>query len=433
MERKNRANNRKRRVVITGMGIVSPIGVGVDVFWENALAGRSGIVAVDRVPPEWFRSQVAGQVPKFDARDYGVRETQIRRLDRYVQFALAAAAMAVEQAKFQGVDEHRIGVSIANAIGGTNLMEQEFLSLTERGRAALDPTWAVKTLYQSATFNTASTEVGTVYGTKGPCVTLPTGCTAGIDALGFSLDLIRNGDADVMITGASEAPLCPIAMAAFDVVGALSTKRNAEPHRASRPYDLERDGFVLAEGAAVLILEEREHALRRGARPLAEVHGYGSTSNAYHMTDLPAGGEQLAKSLQVALDDAGLSPERIDYLSAHGSSTRQNDVNETAAYKRVFGKRAAEIPMSSLKSMVGHALSAANAIELVASVKTLQTGWMHPTINYETPDPDCDLNYVPNRALKKNVNYLLKNASGFSGIHSAMVLGRPEITGGSHV
>jgi beta-ketoacyl-acyl-carrier-protein synthase II len=426
---KRRTSQRRRRVVITGMGVVSPIGIGVDVFWRNALSGRSGVVAVDRVPAQWFRSKIAGQVDDFEPRDHGLREGQLRRLDRFVLFALACTEMALSHAKLTTFDKQRAGVSIANAIGGTRRMEQEFLTLTERGRAELDPTWAHKALYQWCTFNTASAEVAAVHGLQGPCITLPTGCTAGLDALGFSLDMIRSGEADVMITGAAEAPLCPIAMAAFDVIGALSSKRNDAPATASRPYDVDRDGFVLGEGAAVFVLEELEHARKRGASVLAELCGYGSTSNAFHMTDLPPGGEQLAASLTLALQDARIEPEQVDYISAHGSSTSQNDINETAAYKRVFGKRAYSVPMSSLKSLVGHALSAANAIETVAAVMTLQDGQIHPTINHDMRDPACDLDCVPNHAIHRDVDVILKNASGFSGIHSALVLARPELEG----
>jgi 3-oxoacyl-(acyl-carrier-protein) synthase len=312
-------------------------------------------------------------------------------------------------------------VLIANAICGTRLMETEFVSLTDSGRARLDPRRASRALYQSSTFNAASAEVAARNGFRGPCLTLSTGCTAGLDAIGMAAKLIRSGDADVMVTGASEAPITPIALAAFDVIGALSTGRNALPERASRPFDAGRDGFVLAEGCGILLLEERGHALARGAEPMAEVRGFGSCNNAYHMTDLPPDGADLARSIQLALENARIAPSEVDCVSAHGSSTKQNDTNETAAYKRVFGERAYDIPVTGLKSMTGHALAAANAIESVAAVLTLATGEIPPTINHEEPDPVCDLDYVPNVSVRRDVNVLVKNASGFSGIHSAAV------------
>jgi 3-oxoacyl-(acyl-carrier-protein) synthase len=250
-----------------------------------------------------------------------------------------------------------------------------------------------------------------------------------LDAIGFALDCIRHGDADVMICGAAEAPITPVAMAAFDVIGALS-KRNDAPQRASRPYDAHRDGFVLGEGAGILILEERSHALRRGATLLAEVRGFGSCNNAFHMTDLPPDGAALARSMRLALDDARLQGSTVDYVSAHGSSTSQNDANETAALKSVLGAHAYRVPISSLKSMVGHPLAAANALEAVSSVLTIQRGEVPPTINYETPDPACDLDYVPNEGRRRRVDVVLTGASGFSGIHSALVLTSPGYEGG---
>jgi beta-ketoacyl-acyl-carrier-protein synthase II len=422
----------RRRVVVTGVGIVAPNGIGTEAFWANAMAGKSGIFPIEQFPTQGFKCRIAGQVLDFDAQALGLSVEQVQRLDRYIQFALVAASEAVEHARLNldALDRDRVGVCVGNAICGTPLMERDFLVLTDRGTRPIDPTKVRPTLYQASTFNVASAEVARRYQVHGPCNALTTGCTGGLDAIGFAVDTLRSGEADVMICGAAEAPITPVAMAAFDVVGALSSKRNDTPQRASRPYDADRDGFVLGEGAGILILEERSHALRRGARILAEVRGFGSCNNAFHMTDLPADGNELARSMRLALEDANIRPEQVSYISAHGSSTRQNDANETAALKQVLGAHAYEVPISSLKSMVGHPLAAANALEAVSSVLTIHNGEVPPTINYETPDPACDLNYVPNVGIRKQVDVVLKGASGFSGIHSALVLTRPDFEGG---
>ena len=426
-------NHQQRRAVVTGLGPVSPNGIGVQAFWANCLAGQSGIHGIDAFPVDGFKSKIAGQVRDFNPAELGVSAEQVKRLDRFAQFGIAGANLAIDDAGLRAGfgDGERAGVCIANAISGTRLMEAEFLTLTENGTAALDPTHVCSHLYQAATFNSLSAEVAAMYGLHGPCCTLSTGCTAGLDAIGLALDAIRSGEADVMLCGAAEAPITPIAFAAFDVIGALSSKRNHEPARASRPFDRERDGFVLGEGGAVLVLEEREHALHRGARIYAEVLGFGSCNNAYHMTDLPPDGVDLAHAIELALADGRTAPEQIDYIAAHGSSTRQNDINETAAFKRVFGARAYSVPASSLKSMTGHPLAAANALESVASVMSVFTAKLHPTINYEHPDPGCDLFYVPNQAITRTVRAVLKTASGFSGIHSAVIFGESGLVGGA--
>ncbi|MCY1035379.1 beta-ketoacyl-[acyl-carrier-protein] synthase family protein [Corallococcus sp. BB11-1] len=423
--------SRERRVVVTGMGIVAPNGVGLKDFWRNTLEGRSGIFEVDRFRLDGLKARIAGLVKDFRPRELGLREEQVRRLDRYAQFALAAARMATEDARFNlpGMAPERLGVCVANAICGTRFMEEEFLALTERGTVPLEGAWVQRWLYQGATFNTASAELAREYRALGPCFTVSTGCTAGLDAIGFALDRIRSNEADVMICGASEAPITPIAMGAFDVVGALSSKRNHAPHQASRPFDADRDGFVLGEGAGILVLEELQHARRRGVPIYAEVRGFGSCNNAFHMTDLPPDGHDLARALKAALHDASVRPEEVHYVSAHGSSTRQNDVNETTALKEILGAHAYSVPVSSLKSMVGHPLAAANALESISALLALHTGTLPPTINYETPDPACDLNYVPNTSVARKIDVVLKEASGFSGIHSALIFSHPEFVG----
>jgi beta-ketoacyl-acyl-carrier-protein synthase II len=418
-----RKRTEKRRIVVTGLGAIAPNGVGLEQFWANSIIGCSGVLPITSFSTDQFKSKIAGTVTNFDPLDYELSRDQIYRLDRYAQFAVAATKMAIDHAGLgmSTISKQRTGVSIANAISGTRYMEREFLRITGNGKSAISPKLASHLLYQSVNFNTPSSEVATSYRIEGPCCTMATGCTAGLDAIGFSCDLIQSGDVDIMITGGTEAPITPIAVAAFDVIGALSSKLNRTPTEASRPFDKDRDGFVLAEGCGILILEELNHARSRGARILAEISGFASTSNAYHMTDLPDSGDELALTIRRALRQADIEPEQIDYINAHGSSTPQNDTNETAAYKKVFGARAYEIPISSLKSMNGHPLAAANALESIATIMTLNTGFIHPTINYSVSDPMCDLDYVPNKCRRESVSTALKNASGFAGIHSALV------------
>jgi len=415
----------KRRVVVTGLGVISPNGIGKEAFWENTISGRSGVRRVTDYDVSQFRSQIAAQVADFDPFAFGLSREEVERMDRYVQFAVAGAEAAVADAGFLFGDEarERTGVCLANAIGGTRYMDEEFLRVTNGGKDPIDPRKVSPHLYDAAMFNTPSSEIAARYQLKSICATISTGCTAGTDAVGVAYEVIQDGLADVMITGASEAPLCPITFASFDVLNVISA-RNEEPEKASRPFDKERDGFVLSEGCGILVLEELGHALSRGAHIYCEITGFGTCCNAYHMTDLPDGGDSMVHSINLALNDAGLLPENIGYINAHGSSTKQNDVFETNAYKKVFGRRAYEIPTSSLKSMVGHPLAAANSIELVAGALTFETDMLLPTINQEVSDPSCDLDYVANKTREKRVDYILKTSSGFSGVHSSMVLSR---------
>jgi len=415
----------KRRVVVTGLGVISPNGIGKEAFWENTISGRSGVRRVTDYDVSQFRSQIAAQVADFDPFAFGLSREEVERMDRYVQFAVAGAEAAVADARFLFGDEvrERTGVCLANAICGTRYMDEEFLRVTNGGKDPIDPRKVSPHLYDAAMFNTPSSEIAARYQLKSICATISTGCTAGTDAVGVAYEVIQDGLADVMITGASEAPLCPITFASFDVLNVISA-RNEEPEKASRPFDKERDGFVLSEGCGILVLEELGHALSRGAHIYCEINGFGTCCNAYHMTDLPDGGDSMAHSINLAFNDAGLLPENIGYINAHGSSTKQNDVFETNAYKKVFGKRAYEIPTSSLKSMVGHPLAAANSIELVAGALTFETDMLLPTINQEVSDPSCDLDYVANKAREKRVDYILKTSSGFSGVHSSMILSR---------
>ena len=414
-----------RRAVITGLGVLSPNGIGKENFWDALVNGKNAIHRITLFDVSQFNSQMAAWVEDFDPKAFGLKEEEIERMDRYVQFALAGAKMALEDSELdlEKENKERIGVSLANAICGTRFMEEEFLRVTDKGKKPIDPSLVRPYLYDASMFNTPSVEISALYGTKGVCNTISTGCTAGTDSVAYAYESIQEGETDIMITGATEAPLTPITIAAFDVIGAIS-KRSHDPEHASRPFDKERDGFVVAEGCGILILEELEHALKRGAHIYAEIIGFGTTTNAYHMTDIPSHGLDIAQAIRIAMEEARIRPEDIGYINAHGSSTQQNDLAETNAFKTALGEVAHKIPISSLKSMIGHPLAAANSVELVACALIFGKNLLPPTINYEIPDPECDLDYIPNRARKKKVDIILKTSSSFSGIHSAMLLRR---------
>lgn len=418
---------KKRRVVVTGVGIIAPNGIGKEACYRAMINGISAIRRVTEFDVSIFNTKIAAQVNDFDPIALGLSFEEALRMDRYVQFACVCARMALEDAKLDlsKVDKERMGISLANAICGTKYMEEEFALVTDSGTKPINPLIVRPDLYDAAMFNTPSSEISAKYGLQGVCNTISTGCTAGTDSVGFAFETISDGDADVMICGASEAPVTPITFGAFDTVNVLSV-HNDEPAKASRPFDNKRNGFVISEGAGILICEELNHALKRGARIYCEVTGFGTTCNAYHMTDLPPEGDAMADSITLAIQDAGIKPEAIDYVSAHGSSTRQNDVFETSAYKMSLGQHAYKVPISSVKSMIGHPLAGANGIELALSSMMFERNILPPTINQEEPDPQCDLYYIPNKAIEKRVNCILKTSSGFSGIHSAMVLQRYE-------
>jgi len=415
----------KRRVVITGVGVISPNGIGKEAAWKAFVSGKSAVKLVDGFDVSVFNTKIAAEVRDFDPFKLGLTHEEAVRMDRYVQFAVACADMAVKDGKidFSRENPERIGVCLANAICGTKYMEEEFALVTDDGKNPIDPSRVRQDLYDAAMFNTPSIEISARYHLKGICNTLSTGCTAGTDSLGFALETIQDGEHDIMFAGAAEAPITPITFGAFDVVNVLSA-RNDNPEAASRPFDKKRDGFVLSEGAGILILEELEHARKRNAHIYAEVMGFGTSCNAFHMTDLPADGTAMANCINLALLDAGMKPNHIDYINAHGSSTRMNDIFETSAYKMVFGDYAYKLPASSMKSMIGHPLAAANAIELVICSRIFEYNLLPPTINQEERDPLCHLDYVPNLAREKKVNTIIKTSSGFSGIHSALVLKR---------
>jgi act minimal PKS ketosynthase (KS/KS alpha) len=414
-----------RTPVITGIGVVAPGGIGAKAFWELISSGRTATRGITLFDAKDFRSRIAAECD-FDPAAEGLSPRQIRRMDRCVQFA----AVATDQACLDsGLTERerppeRTGVSIGSAVGCTMNLEQEYVVVSDRGRDwVVDPSYAVPHLYQALVPSTLAAEVAHQTAAEGPASVISTGCTSGLDAVGNAAALIAEGAADIMITGASDAPISPITVACFDVIKATSSN-NADPAHASRPFDRERDGFVLGEGSAIFVLEELEHARRRGAEIYCAVAGYASRSNAYHMTGLTRDGIEMAEAIRVALDRAELDPTDVDYVNAHGSGTRQNDRHETAAFKRSLGAHAYAVPVSSIKSMVGHSLGAIGSIEIAASALAIRHSVVPPTANLHNADPECDLDYVPNAARELPVDVVLSVGSGFGGFQSAMVLTR---------
>ena len=415
----------KRRVVITGIGVISPNGIGKEAVYQAMCAGRSGVQKVDSFDVSIFNTKIAAEARDFYPFKLGLTHEEVMRMDRYVQFGVTAGEMAFKDSglNLSKEDPQRVGVCLANAICGTKYMEEEFALVTNDGKEPIDPAKVRPDLYDAAMFNTPSIELSARFGLKGTCNTLSTGCTAGTDSVGFALESIQDGEHEIMFCGAAEAPITPITFGAFDVVSVLSC-RNDEPEKASRPFDNQRDGFVLSEGAGLLVLEELNHALKRNARIYCEVLGFGTSCNAFHMTDLPGDGDAMVRCIDLALKDAGIKPAEVDYINAHGSSTRMNDIFETSAYKTVFGDYAYRLPISSLKSMIGHPLAAANAVEMTVCSMIFLRDILPPTINQEEKDPLCDLNYLHNQAARKKVNTIIKTSSGFSGIHSSLILRR---------
>jgi 3-oxoacyl-[acyl-carrier-protein] synthase II (EC 2.3.1.41) len=403
-----------RRVVITGLGAITPLGQTVKETWENLVKGKSGVGYIDRFDTSNLPVKIAAQIRNFDPlRRLSQKEAgvPIKKLDLFSIYALWAAEEAIEDsALLKGpFDPDRVGVIIASGIGGVETLEREIIVGYTKGYDRISPY-----LIPMMIPDMASGLIAIKYRFKGPNYCTVSACASSAHAIGDAFRLIKYGDADVMIVGGSEAPIIPTAVAGFSSMKALST-RNEEPEKASRPFDRDRDGFVMGEGAAVLVLEEYEHAMRRGAKIYAELVGYGATADAYHITAPCVDGEGAVKCMLRALEDAKLSPDEVDYINAHGTSTKLNDAVETLAIKKVFGERAYKIPISSTKSMIGHLLGAAGAIEALATIMTIHTGIIHPTINYENPDPECDLDYVPNEARKKEVNVAISNSFGFGG------------------
>ncbi len=411
-----------QRVVVTGIGTINPLGKNVPEFWKNCVSGSSGIRNIadlfDKpIPPHI--SQIAGVCPiPFEEKGEDVQGRNLLFAESAVEEALRDAGLFD-----QGIAGKRSGVFIATAIAEIALMERSFnrykQGIGHVGFVPPDRPYFDKSFF----FNHIARALASKYDIQGGAVTLATGCTGGNDAIGYALHMIRGGKVDVAITGATEAPITPLVITAFNKIGATS-KRNDQPTKASRPFDRDRDGFVLAEGCGILILESLSHAQKRGAPIYAEIKGMGSVNNCYHMTDIPQDGESIAKACLLALKDASLELDQIDYINAHGSSTPQNDVAETRAFYHVFGQRAAEIPVTSIKSQLGHALSAANSLEVISSVLSIRDQIIPPTINLEAQDPACPLKVVGNKALGNKVSAILKTSSGFSGIHSSLVIGQ---------
>jgi 3-oxoacyl-[acyl-carrier-protein] synthase II len=407
------------RVVVTGMGAITAIGNNVTEFWDSATAGKSGIDILTAFDHSNYPIHIAGEVKGFDPEEY-MEKKQARRMARFSQFAIAGTRQALNQAELEidKIDSTRVGVLLGNGIGGIGNVQEAVLHTERTGDWKIDPFFFPKMLP-----NMSAAHVSLMFGARGYSNTVITACAAGTQAIGDSMDLIRSGRADVVITGGTEAALSEIGLCGFAVIRALSS-RNDEPQRASRPFDADRDGFVAAEGAGIFILENADHAKARNAPILAELAGYGATNDANHVVAPCADGDGAMRAMEIALADAHVKPEDVDYINAHGTSTKLNDASETMAIKRVFGEDGYRVPVSSTKSMIGHSFGAAGAIECVAAVQSIQTGMVHPTINYETPDPECDLDYVPNEARRLDVDVVLKNSFGFGGHNACLVFRR---------
>ncbi len=407
-----------RRIVVTGVGAVTPLGNSVEEFWNGLIEGRSGIDYIKEFNPDDYNLSVkfAAEIKDFNPTDY-IDSKEAKRMSRFVQYAFIAAREAVKDSglELDKIDHNRAGVLVGTGIGGLRDIEAQHSVILEKGAKRVSPFFI-----PSGISNIASGYISIEYGFKGPNSCVVTACATGTHAIGDAMKIIQRGDADIMIAGGSEAAITPLGMAGFASMKALST-RNDDPKRASRPFDAERDGFVMGEGAGILVLEELEHAKRRGAKIYAEVVGYGMTGDAYHITAPCADADGAKRVIEMALNDARINPIEVDYINAHGTSTPLNDKVETLAIKEVFGKHAYELKVSSIKSMIGHLLGAAGAVEAIATVKTIETGIIPPTINYEHPDPECDLDYVPNKAIEYPVKIAISNSFGFGGTNACLV------------
>lgn len=406
----------KRRVVITGMGAVSSLGIGADKLWQSIKAGKCGISKIERIDVSDLPTKVGGEIKNFDPSIF-IDKKEIRRMDRFAQFALSSAQMAIEDSKldFDKIDKERVGVIIGTGIGGIETMEKQHSELIEKGHRKVSPFFVPMMIP-----NMASGIIAIKYGAKGFNECSVSACASSTNSIGDAFKVIARNDADIMIAGGSEASITRLTLAGFGASKAITT--NEDPSTASRPFDLERNGFVLGEGAGVLILEELEHALNRGANIIAEIVGYGCTNDAYHITAPAEGGEGAARCMKLAIKDADIKPSDIGYINAHGTSTKPNDKTETAAVKSVFGEYAYKLAISSTKSMTGHLLGASGSIEAIITAFALKDKFLPPTINYKTPDPECDLYYVPNEGKSAEFNYALSNSFGFGGHNASLVL-----------
>ena len=414
-------HNNRRRAVITGMGAITPLGEDVDEYWENLMQGKSGVGPMTLCDPTDYPSRIAAEVTDFDPARY-VHPKEARRMARFSQMAVAASALAIENAGLDHSkeDAERLGVVLGNGIGGFPTTEDNARTLVDKGGMRVSPYFIPMILP-----NMAAANVSRLFGLKGYSSTVITACAAGNQAIGEATEAIRRGVADVVLGGGCEAGITQLALGGFNVIKALS-RQNDKPQQASRPFDAKRDGFVPSEGAGVLVLERLEHAIDRGANILAEVVGYGVSSDAFHAVQPDEDGSGAARAIRWALEDAGIGPDEVDYINAHGTSTPKNDLVETLAIKKVFADRAYAVPISSTKSMIGHALGGSGALEAIASIKSIERGEIHATINYEFPDPECDLDYVPNVPRRQQVDTVLSNNFGFGGQNACLVFRRFE-------
>jgi 3-oxoacyl-[acyl-carrier-protein] synthase II len=410
---------QEKRVVVTGLGAVTPFGEGVDLFWESLIQGKSGMRPITHFDASAFETRFAAEVPGFDPEKYLDRK-EVRKVDRFIQIALAASQMALNDSGLvlQGDLAERMGILIGAGLGGLQTIEDFHTVLVTKGPQRVSPFFIPKLIA-----NMAPGYISMYFGLKGPNESIVTACATGNHSIGHALRIVQRGDAPAMLCGGAEAVITPMGVSGFNALKALST-RNDAPEKASRPFDRDRDGFVIGEGAGILVIEDAEHALARGARIYAEICGFGSSGDAYHITAPSPDGDGAARCMKMALDDAGIPPAGIGYINAHGTSTKINDHMETLAIKKVFGEHAYRIPISSIKSMIGHLLGGAGGVEAVASIKVIQQGVIPPTINYETPDPDCDLDYVPNHARRAVVDAVISNSFGFGGTNAALVFRR---------
>jgi act minimal PKS ketosynthase (KS/KS alpha) len=418
-----------RRAVITGIGVVAPGGIGRAPFWQLLADGRTATRTITQFDASKHRCRVAAECD-FDPLALGLTPQEVRRTDRVSQLAMVAAgeALADSGLELDGALAERTGVAVGSAVGGTTTMEREYSVLSNGGQDwVVDSSFVVPHLYDYFLPSSIAAEVARTSGALGPATVVSTGCTSGIDSVGYAAELIRDGEADVMVTGATDAPISPITVTCFDVIRATSA-RNDDPATACRPFDRTRTGLILGEGAAVLILEEYEHARRRGATIYAQVSGYASRCNAFHMTGLKADGREMSEAIDLAMNEARVNPDDIDYVNAHGSGTKQNDRHETAAVKKSLGEHAYRTPMSGIKAMIGHSLGAIGSLEIAACALSMRNGVVVPTANLHEPDPECDLDYVPNTAREKQLDAVLTVGSGFGGFQSAMVLTSLERT-----
>ena len=412
----------QRRVVATGAGVISPVGNSLEKFWDSLKNGRSGIGRLTYFDTSGYSSKVAGTVEDFNPEDF-FSPKEIKRADRFVQFALAAGGMAIDSAgiDLEKIDLDRVGVLIGSGVGGLTAIEEQHLVLLNKGPRRLSPFFIPMLI-----INMASGAVAMNHGFRGPNSAVSTACATGTHAIGDACHVIRRDEADIMLAGGTEAALTPMGFGGFCAMRALTTSRNDDPERASRPFDRTRDGFVMSEGAGIVLLEELEHARKRGARILGEVLGYGMSADAYHVTAPAPNGDGALRSMRAALRSARISPEKVSYINAHGTSTQLNDKLETEAIKTLFGDHAYNLAVSSTKSHMGHLLGASGGVEAIATLLALESGVVPPTINYEEPDPECDLDYVPNTAREMPVEYALSNSFGFGGTNATLVFKRFE-------